>query len=131
MNFSKFLRTPFFIEYLRMTASILQQLLVLYFSITYSRHRSSSERSLVWKKFTYISQVFYGFRFIFTLSVTQSVCCTLRHHIENTQLLFCGQCFLIFSWDKQQMILGVTPKYELCVSLNLKRDLQINELVSI
>ena len=31
MNFSKFLRTPFFIEYLRMTASILQQLLVYTF----------------------------------------------------------------------------------------------------
>ena len=42
--------TPFFTENLWMTASILKQLLDLYFAIIYSWQLSSSEKSLVWTK---------------------------------------------------------------------------------
>ena len=47
-----------------MTASILQQLLGLYFAIIYSWQLSSSEKSLVGKKFIHTLQEFYRFRFL-------------------------------------------------------------------
>ena len=73
-----------------MTASILQQLLALYFRIIYSRQLSSSEKSLEGEKIVYIFQAFYRFRFLLhryffyflwqmlvILSVTQSARCNL------------------------------------------------------
>ena len=75
-----------------MTASILQQLLALYLAIIYSWQVLSSEEFYSGKKFIHISQAFYRLRFfffiffsfffiffdkcLFTLSVTQNVCCT-------------------------------------------------------
>ena len=68
----------------------LQQLLALYFAIIYGWQLSSSERSLAAREIIHIFQGFYRFRFIFfhffhfcldkymfTLSVTQRVSCTL------------------------------------------------------
>ena len=59
-----------FTEYLMMTASILQQLLALYFAIIHSWQLSSSEKSLVGKKIIHISQGFYRFRCFFPFSLT-------------------------------------------------------------
>ena len=67
-----------------MTASILQQLLALCFAVIYSGQLSSCEKPLVGKKsssiylkdFTDLGFFFFG-KCLFTLSVTQSVCCTL------------------------------------------------------
>ena len=85
----KIFKNNFFSEHLWVTAFIFQQLLALYFAIIYSWQLSSSEKSLVGEKFIHISHRFYRFisffhfLFIFfdkcqfTLSVTQSVCCTL------------------------------------------------------
>ena len=58
MNFARFFRTSFFTEHVRITASILQQLLALYFAIICSMCRwqlSSGEESLVGKNHPYIS----------------------------------------------------------------------------
>ena len=49
-----------------MTASILQQLLALYFAIMSSWQLSSSEKSLIGKKVFHISQGFSRFRFLFS-----------------------------------------------------------------
>ena len=85
----KIFKNTFFTEHLWMTASILQELLTLYFSIVYTWQISSNEKSLVGKKFIHISQEFYRFllrryffliffeKCIFTLSATQNLCCTL------------------------------------------------------
>ena len=53
-----------FARYLWMTASILQQLLALCVALIYSWQLSSSKKSLVGKKFIYIFQRFYRFRFL-------------------------------------------------------------------
>ena len=91
-EFSKIFKNTSFTQHLWMTASILQQLLALYFAIIYNWQLPSSEKSLVGKKIIHISQGFYRFRFLFfivfiffllfgkslfTLSVTQSFCATL------------------------------------------------------
>ena len=60
-----------------MTASILQQLLALYFALIYSWQLSSSETSSVGKKIIYIFKGFYRFRFtlhkyFFPFSLTNS-----------------------------------------------------------
>ena len=83
---------PSCLEHFWMTASNLQQLLALYFTNIYGWQLSSSEKSMVGKKLIHVSQGFHRFRFpfffffifvhflwqsLFTLSVTQSVCCTL------------------------------------------------------
>ena len=76
-----------------MTASILQQLLALYFAFIYRWQHSSGEKSLVGKKnssiylkdFTDLDFFFFSFfsfffvffdNYLFTLSVTQIVCCS-------------------------------------------------------
>ena len=85
---------PSCLEHFWMTASNLQQLLALYFTNIYGWQLSSSEKSMVGKKLIHVSQGFHRFRFpffifslffsiffnkcLFTLSVTRSVCCTLR-----------------------------------------------------
>ena len=38
---------------------------------------------------------------------------------KNSQLVFCGQCFSIFSGDKQPMIFGSYTKIHLHVSFNI------------
>ena len=48
-----------------MAGSILQQLLALYFTIIYSWQLSSSEKSIMGKKFIHMPQGFYRFRFLF------------------------------------------------------------------
>ena len=83
---------PSCLEHFWMTASNLQQLLALYFTNIDGWQLSSSEKSMVGKKLIHVSQGFHRFRFpfffffifvhflwqsLFTLSVTQSVCCTL------------------------------------------------------
>ena len=71
-----------------MTASILQELLALYFAIIYNWQLSSSEKSLVEKKnscmylkdFTDLDFFFFSFFFykcLFTLSVMQSIYCSI------------------------------------------------------
>ena len=71
-----------------MTASVLQQLLASYFAIIYSWQLSSSENnsSIYLKYFTDLDFFFSNFfscffiffdKCLFTLSVTQSVCCNL------------------------------------------------------
>ena len=64
-EFCKIFRSSFFTEYIRMTASILQQLLALYFAITYSWQLSSSEKALVGKKFIHLSQYIYIYIYLF------------------------------------------------------------------
>ena len=90
-EFCKIFKKSFLTEHLWMSASILQQLLTLYFAIIYNWQLSSSEKLLVGKKFILIFQGFCRFRFplntdlffiffdkcLLTLSVTQMVCCTL------------------------------------------------------
>ena len=84
LDFFKIFKDTFFTEPLWMTAPILQQLLALYFAITYSRQLSSSEKSLVGENHPQ-SQGFYRFTFffiffdkgLFTLSFTQNASCTL------------------------------------------------------
>ena len=49
-EFCKIFKNTFFTEHFWMTASILQQLLALYFAIIYSWQLSSNEKSLVGKK---------------------------------------------------------------------------------
>ena len=51
-EFCKIFKDTFFIEHLWMTSSILQQLLALYFAIIYNWQVSSSENSLVGKKYS-------------------------------------------------------------------------------
>ena len=58
-EFCKIFRSRLFTEYIWMTASILQQLLALYFAVTYSWQLLSSEKALVGKKFIHISQHIY------------------------------------------------------------------------
>ena len=58
-EFCKIFKNSFLKEHLWMTASILQQLLSLYFAITYSWQLSSRE-----KKIIHIFQGFYRFRFL-------------------------------------------------------------------
>ena len=79
---------PFnFVRYLWMTASVLQQLLSLYFAIIYNWQLSSIKKSIVGKKtFIHMFQGFYRFRFllhthiyIFSISLTNaSLLCRLR-----------------------------------------------------
>ena len=57
-------KNTLFTEHLWISASILQQLLALYFAIIYSWQLSSGEKSLVEKKFIHIFQGFYRFRFL-------------------------------------------------------------------
>ena len=57
-EFCMIFKSTFFTEHLWMTASILQQLLALYFAIIYSWQLSSSEKSLVGKNiYPYISRI--------------------------------------------------------------------------
>ena len=82
-GFCKVFKNIYFIKHLWMTASILQQLLALYFAIIYSWQLSIIERSFGKKFHPYISRnvyIFFAF-FVFLiffdkfLPVTQSVCC--------------------------------------------------------
>ena len=86
-EFCKIFKSISFTEHLCMTASILQQLLALYFAITHSWQLSSSEKSLVWKKFHPYFQGFYRFRFLlhrfFSFSVTQNVWCALSSRLVS------------------------------------------------
>ena len=107
-EFCKIFKNVFFKEHLWMTASILQQLLASYFAILYSWQLSNSGKTSVGKKIhpyisrilqIYISftQIFVGAvvvvvvvffdKRLFTLSIMQSVCCTL------SSKPFCWQCF--------------------------------------
>ena len=57
-EFCKIFKNIFFTKHLCMSASILQQLLALYFAIIYSWQLSSSEKSLVRRKIhPYISRI--------------------------------------------------------------------------
>ena len=96
-EFWKIFKNTFFTEHLWMIASILQQLLALYFAIIYREQLLSSQKSLVRKKSSsmyltdfadldfffsiafHFSFIFFG-KYLFTLSVTLSVCFTLNSH---------------------------------------------------
>ena len=96
-EFWNIFKNTFFTGHLWMIASILQELLALYFAIIYREQLLSSQKSLVRKKsssmyltdFTdldfffsiafHFSFIFFG-KYLFTLSVTLSVCCTLNSH---------------------------------------------------
>ena len=91
-EFCKIFRSRLFTEYIWMTASILQQLLALYFAVTYSWQLLSSEKALVGKKFIHISQHIYILIFFFiflSFSLTnvclpcqfQIVCCILSRQL--------------------------------------------------
>ena len=108
-EFCKIFKNVFFKEHVWMTASILQQLLASYFAIIYSWQLSNSGKTSIGKKIhpyisrilqIYISftQIFVGAvvvvvvffdKRLFTLSIMQSVCCTLSSQP------FCWQCFWI------------------------------------
>ena len=60
-EFWKIFQNTFFTEHLCLAASILQQLLGLYFTMIYSWQLSSSEKSLSRKKLIHISHGFYRF----------------------------------------------------------------------
>ena len=66
-EFCKIFKNILFTEHLWLTASILQQLVALYFAITYSWQLSSSEKSLVGKKNSSIHlKVFADLDFFYT-----------------------------------------------------------------
>ena len=91
-------KNTLFTEHLWISASILQQLLALYFAIIYSWQLSSGEKSLVEKKFIHIFQGFYRFRF-------------LSHRYI---------CFFFFSFffDKSLFTLSVTKAYAVLWAAN-------------
>ena len=90
-EFCKIFKNTFFTEHLWMTASILQQLLALYFAIIYTWQLSSSENTLVGKKihpytsrilqilisFTQILFFIFFDKCLFIFTATQSACCIL------------------------------------------------------
>ena len=71
-EFCKIFKNTFSTEHLWMTVSILQQLVALYFALIYSWQFSSSEKSLVGKKFIHVSQGFYRVRFFLSFSLTNA-----------------------------------------------------------
>ena len=101
-EFCKIFKNVFFKEHVWMTASILQKLLASYFAIIYSWQLSSSGKTTVGKEINpYISrilQIYISFtqifvvvvlfdKRLFTLSIMQSIYCTLSSQP------FCWQCF--------------------------------------
>ena len=96
-EFYKIFKNNLFMEHLWMTASVLQQLLALYFSIIYSWQLSSSEKTLLGKKIhpfiSRVLQIHISFtQMLFSFSLTNAwLTCPLR---KSYAVLWAGNHFV-------------------------------------
>ena len=115
-EFYKIFKNSFFIEHLWMTTSILQQLLTLYFATIHSWQLASSEKSLVGKKFIYISQGFYR-SYLHTVFFIFFEKCLFTLNVGYTKsMLYCEQPTVLLA----QRHLNTMPSALSTKSLKLK-----------
>ena len=95
-EFCKIFRSRLFTEYIWMTASILQQLLALYFAVAYSWQLLSSEKALVGRKFIHISQHIYILIFFFFFVIFFDKC--LFTLSVSDRLLYSEQTTVLLTW---------------------------------
>ena len=94
-------------EHLWMTASVLQQLLALYFSIIYSWQLSSSEKTLLGKKIhpfiSRVLQIHISFtQMLFSFSLTNAwLTCPLR---KSYAVLWAGKTILLTNFENLNSI---------------------------